>query len=535
MKSLKKPGFNLTLDTIKAPALGLGALLILAGLGSWLINGFETPTRILLAAGILLIGVFVAIDPEDVWQRLTTPGALYSGNTLVLGVAILGILGLLNVVSNNRHQRWDLTANKQYSLSDQTLKVLADLPQPVQVTAFYQDDDSRKQDAQDLLKEYGARSGGKVNVEFVDPDKEPARAQQAGIKEYGTTVMTMGDRKQTVTGSRESDFTTALLRLTNPTQKKIYFTTGHNERRLDSSDRDGYSQLKTSLESDNYVVEPLVLAGNPVPDDAAELVIAQPRNPFSDEEKQAIKTYLGNGGKLMILTQPNLPPSQQQVPLSDLVSQWGVEIGSAPVAEGNPQLTLPRQPFVPVVAKYPNHKVTEGLGLTLFPTVTYINVPKDTQGKATITAILQTSDRSWAETDPQELADLRNLKYDDGTDPKGPLTIGVAIEATPDNAPQPSSDQADQSQTKTRVVIFGDADFPANDASQVQSSNRDLFLNAANWLAQEEQLISIRPKERDTRNLFLSGAQSNLVLFSSTLFLPLIVLGMGGFIWWSRR
>ena len=65
MKSLKKPGFNLTLDTIKAPALGLGALLILAGLGSWLINGFDTPTRILLAAGILLIGVFVAIDPEE--------------------------------------------------------------------------------------------------------------------------------------------------------------------------------------------------------------------------------------------------------------------------------------------------------------------------------------------------------------------------------------------------------------------------------------------------------------------------------------
>src|ERR1043166_8371143 len=103
-----------------------------------MINGFDTPTRILLAVGVLLVGVFVAIDPEDVWRRLTSPGALYSGNTLVLGAVVVGILALLKVVATTRHQRWDLTANKQFSLSDQTLKVLADLPQPVQVTAFYQ-------------------------------------------------------------------------------------------------------------------------------------------------------------------------------------------------------------------------------------------------------------------------------------------------------------------------------------------------------------------------------------------------------------
>jgi ABC-type uncharacterized transport system involved in gliding motility auxiliary subunit len=75
----------------------------------------------------------------------------------------------------------------------------------------------------------------------------------------------------------------------------------------------------------------------------------------------------------------------------------------------------------------------------------------------------------------------------------------------------------------------------SNEAFNLASSNRDLFLNAANWLAEEEQLIAIRPKERESRNLFLTAAQQNLVLFSSTLFLPLIVLGLGGFVWWSRR
>jgi ABC-type uncharacterized transport system involved in gliding motility auxiliary subunit len=536
MRSVKKPQFDFSLDTLKAPALALGVVLILAGLGSWLITGFDTPTRILLAVGILVIGVFIAIDPEDVWRRLRTPGALYSGNTLLIGAAVIGILGLINVVASNRHQRWDLTANKQYSLSDQTLKVLAELPQTVQITAFYQDDDSRKRDAQDLLTEYETRSNGKVSVEFVDPDREPSRAQQAGIKEYGTTVMAMGDRRQTVTGARESDFTTALLRLTDPTQKKIYFTIGHNERKIDGFERDSYGQLKTSLESDNYVVETLLLAGNPeVPSDAALVVIAQPRNPFADEEKQAIKTYLDGGGKLMILTQPTLPPNLQQVPLTELVAQWGVEIASTPVAEGNPQFVLQREPFVPIVARYPNHKITEGLGLSFFPTTTYVNVPSDTPRGATITPLLQTSDRSWAETDSGQLADLRQLRFDEGADPKGPLTIGVAIDASPAGGASPPDRDEEQPERKTRVVIFGDADFAANETQQLASSNRDLFLNTANWLAEEEQLIAIRPKERDTRNVFLSAAQSNLVLFSSTLFLPAIVLAVGGFVWWSRR
>lgn len=536
VKAIKSSSFSVNVNALKTPALALGTVFFLAGIGAWLVNGFDTVTRILLACGILLLGVAVAIDPEDVWRRLTMPSTLYSGNALVLGAALIGILALINVLGSNRHQRWDLTANKQYSLSEQSLNVIRDLPSTVYVTAFFEDDDSRKQDAQDLLKEYEAHANGKIQVEFVDPIKSPARAQQAGIKELGTTVMTMGDRRQTVTGTRESDFTSALLRLINPQQKKVYFTIGHNERKVDGFERENFGQLKTSLESNNYVVDTLVLAGTKeVPDDASVVVIADPRIPFSDDEKQALKNYLDKGGKLLILTQPSLPPAQQQVPLGDLVSQWGVEIGSAPVIEGNPQLMLPREPLVPIIARYPNHKITEGLGLTFFPTTTYINLPKSPSPGVTVTALAQTSDRSWAETDQNQLTDPRQLKFDDGVDPKGPLTIAAAIEAQPQNASSSSDQDQDQNQKKTRVVIFGDADFLSNDAAQIQSSNRDFFLNAVNWLAEDEQLIAIRPKERDTRMLFLSAAQQNLVLFSSTLFLPVIVLAMGGLVWWSRR
>ena len=530
MSTRMRPQINFSIDTLKAPALALGALLILAGLGSWLVTGFDTITRVLLAVGILLFGVFVAIDPEDVWHRMTTRSALLGGNALLLAAIVVGILGLLNVVGQNRHQRWDLTANKQFSLSDQSLQIVSQLPQPVQATAFYSDDDSRRQDIQDLLREYQVRSDGKLTFELVDPDREPSRAQAAGIKELGTTVLTMGDRKQLVTGSRESDISSGLVRLTNPAQKKVYFTIGHGERRIDAFAPNSYSQLKAGLEADNFVVETLQVEGiDQIPDDAAELVVANPTTPFGDQATQAIKAYLDRGGKLMLLVEPKLQANQQSVTLNELVSQWGVEIQTTPVVEGDPRFALPREPLAPVVAKFPSQRVTEGLNLTYFPTTTWISTATDNPTSAATTQLLQTTDRSWAETNLATQA-----QFDDGTDPKGPLTIGVSIEADAPNAP-PSDDPANKK--KTRVVIFGDADFVSNQISQlpIQSNNRDLFLNAANWLAESEQLIAVRPKERETRNLFLSAAQVNLVLFSSTLFLPLIVLAIGGFVWWSRR
>jgi ABC-type uncharacterized transport system involved in gliding motility auxiliary subunit len=531
---------SLSLDTLKGPALALGALLLLAALGSFMVNGFDTPTRILAAVGILLFGVFVAIDPEDVWRRVTTPGALYSGNALLIGAIVIGILGLVNVVANNRHQRWDWSANKQFSLSDQSLKVVADLPQPVHVTAFYEDDDSRRNDFQDLMREYQIRSGGKLTYELVDPIKQPSRAQLEQIKEPGTAVFQMGDRRQTTTGFREADITSTLLRLANPTQKKVYFTAGHNERRIDSFDPAQYGQLKSKLESDNYIVETLVLAGQKqVPDDASVVVIANPRNPFADDEKAAINAYLDRGGDLLILAEPTINANQPQVSLGDFVSRFGLELSTYPVAEGNPQLAVQNEPFAPAVVSYPFHRITEGLPLTFFPTATFMTQPKDSQPGVIFSPLLTTSDRSWAETNIRG----GQLRFDDGVDPKGPLTLGMAIEAPAAQqsaSGQQSSDQsADQSgddqKKKLRVVVFGDADFASNGYSLMADGNRDLFLNSINWLAQEEQLISIRPKETDRRQLFLTAAQSNLVLASSALFLPLIILAAGAFVWWSRR
>jgi ABC-type uncharacterized transport system involved in gliding motility auxiliary subunit len=430
-----------SLDTLRTVAGFLGPILLVAAIGYWLVNSaFDTPMRLLLAAGIVLIGVYVAIDPEDVWARASARSSIYSGNTLVIALAFIAILGLLNVLGQRRHERWDLTVNKTFTLSDQTLQIVGSLPQPVKMIAFYSDQDSRRNDVQDLLREYETRSNGQITYEFVDPEARPSVAQQYQIKEFGTTILQMGDQQQRVTGTRESDFTTGLLKLTNPSQKKIYFTTGHNERRLDAFDDRAYSQLKTSLESDNFIVEPLNLfSTKEVPSDASVVVIADPRSAFFDEEKLALSVYLDQGGHLLLLGEPRQP-----VNLSEIVSKWNISIGNDPVAE-DPRFTLGGDPLTPAIVKYPTHKITEQLPATVFPFTAAITAPKgaDVPKGVTITSLADTSPNSWVETDQNQ------VRYDEGTDTKGPVSLATAVEVTLN--PDASTTDPDNQSPKARI------------------------------------------------------------------------------------
>ncbi len=512
-------------DTLRTVAGFLGPILLLAAIGYWLVNSaFDTPMRLLLAGGIVLVGVYVAIDPEDVWSRLTARGSIYGGNTLVIALAFLAILGLLNVLGQRRHERWDLTLNKTFTLSDQTVQIVGSLPQPVNMIAFYSDQDSRRNDVQDLLREYETRSNGKVTYEFIDPEARPSVAQQYQIREFGTTILTMGDQQQRVTGTRESDFTTGLLKLVNPSQKKIYFTTGHGERRIDASDDRAYSQLKTSLESDNFQVDTLNLfATGQVPADASVVVIADPRSPFFDEEKLAISLYLDQGGHLLLLGEPRQP-----VNLSEFVAKWNISIGNDPVAE-DPRFTLGGDPLTPAVVRYPVHKITEQLPATVYPFTAAVTYPKgsDVPRGTSITSLVETSPNSWVETDQNQ------VRFDEDVETRGTVSLAVATEVTLN--PDASTTDPDNKSPKTRFVVFGDADFVSNAAFRLPVGNRDLFLNSANWVAESEELISIRPKPNDQRQVFLTGAQQNLVFFSTTLFLPLLVFAGGLIVWWTRR
>jgi ABC-type uncharacterized transport system involved in gliding motility auxiliary subunit len=516
-----RSGFSF--ETLRFPLAALGIFGLLAGLGAWLVQGeFGLVPRILLAGGVLLLGIYVALDPEDVWAKLTGRGALYSGNTLVIALAALAILGLVNVLGSRYQTKWDLTANQQFTLSDQSIKVAQALPQPVKVTAFLTSSDSRKQDFQTLLNDYSAKSGGKLTYEFVDPEARPGDAIAAGITETGTIVYQMGDKKQNSTGTTERDVTTALVKLVRPS-KKIYFTVGHGERSLDGFQPPDYGTLKQNLERDNFTTATLnLVTTRSVPDDAAAVVIGGPTDPFLAEEKDALRAYLQGGGRVLAMIGPS-----SKTDLNDLFQQWQVAFTNVVVID--PQRGLPQNPSVIVVDSYGQHDITKSLrDLTFFPVSDAITYPSSPQG-ATVVALAQSSDQSWGNTNPQQIQ-----KQD--SDPKGPLALAVAVDSTPPSTPGGASPTPTPgSNPGVRLVLIGTPDLVSDNALQQVPGNQSLFESSVNWLANEDNLIDIRTPDTTTRTMVLTAPQMNLVAYSSFLFLPLAVLAAGAAVWWTRR
>jgi ABC-type uncharacterized transport system involved in gliding motility auxiliary subunit len=513
-------GFSI--DAVRLPLAGIGAACLLAGLGAWLVQGeFTLVPRILLAAGVLLLGVYIALDPEDVWAKLSGRGALYSGNTLVIAAAALVILALLNVVGSRYSTKVDLTANKQFTLSDQSIKVAEALPQPVKVTGFLTSSDTRKSDFQTLLNDYASRSGGKLSYEFIDPEQRPGDAIAAGVTSTGTILYQMGDKKQTSTGTTEKDISTALVKLERP-NKKVYFTTGHGERSLDGFGPTDYGTIKQALENDNFTTAPLnLVTARAVPDDADEVVIAGATDPFLAEEKDALKAYLDGGGKLIALIGPS-----SKTDLNDLLQKYDVAFSGNVVVD--PSKGLPQDPRVVVVDTYTSQAITQNLrDLSFFPLTTNITYPTAAPGGATVTALAQSSDQSWGNTSTTQ------IQHQD-SDPKGPLALAVSIDAGSSPASSDPNAPTDTSKTN-RIVLVGSPDLISNNSLQQVPGNQSLFLNAANWVAEQDNLIDVRTPDATPQTLVLTAPQMNLVAYSSFLFLPLAVLAIGAGVWWTRR
>ncbi|MBV9579210.1 MAG: GldG family protein [Chloroflexi bacterium] len=508
------------------PLAALGIFGLLAGLGAWLVQGeFGLLPRILIAAGVLLLGIYVALDPEDVWSKLTGRGALYSGNTVAIAVAAVVILGLFNVLGSRYQTKVDLTANKQFTLSDASIQLAQSLPQPVQVTGWLTANDSRKQDFQTLLNDYQSRSGGKLTYSFNDPEAHPADAVAAGITSTGTIVYQMGDKKQTSTGTTEQDIDTALVKLERP-QKTLYFTTGHGERSLDGFGPQDYGTIKQNLTTDNFTITPLnLVTQRAVPDDASAVVIAGATDPFLQEELDALSAYVQGGGKLLVLIGPN-----SKTDLSSILQNYQVGFSGNVVVD--PAKSVPQDPRVVVIDSYGNHEITQNLrDLTFFPLTTNITYPSPAPSGVTITPLAESSSSSWGNSDPNQI-------QQQPSDPKGPLALAVAIDTgttSPNSQTTPGATPTPPNPDANRIVLFGSPDLISNNSLQQVPGNSTLFENSVNWVVEEDNLINVRVPDSTPRTLVLTSSQMNLIAYSSFLFLPLAVLAAGAAVWWTRR
>jgi ABC-type uncharacterized transport system involved in gliding motility auxiliary subunit len=518
----------------------LGAALVLVALAVFFLRPqWQQWSRWLAWGGLVCILLYALGQWRDIVKMFAGRHARLGTISAASILVVLGILVAINYISSREHKRWDLTAAGEYTLSPQGKKVLEGLKEPLKMTVFARESEFPR--FKERLPEYEYVSD-KVKIEYVDLDKRPAIARQMQIQAYNTIAIEYQGRIERVTSDSEQEIVNGIIKAVTGEERKVYFTQGHGEKDTASADeRTGYSAILGQLGRDNYKAEKLVLAQQAdVPADASIVVVAGPRTDFLAPEVEALERYLAGGGKLFLMLDP--PARVDAPPLDNLVAlagKWAVEVGKGVVVDvsGVGRL-LGTDETVPVAASYPNHPIVDKFDLlTAYPLARPVGAVAGGVSSRFAQSFVETSGNSWAESDVKTMLTGGEIKFDEKAgDKKGPISIGAAVAAAVE-APKPEAAPASKEEgpkKETRLAVLGDSDFASNGVLGIQG-NRDLFMNVLGWLAQDENLISIRPREAGDQRITMTSSQQTRVLLVVLLVIPALVLGNGVYSWWRRR
>jgi ABC-type uncharacterized transport system involved in gliding motility auxiliary subunit len=455
-------------------------------------------------------------------QLLKARQTKYAAYATLYILVVITAIAIVNVLANRYNKSFDATANKRYSLSEQTAKIVKGLKPDATITYF--DQSAQFQHAKDLLSQYSDLST-KVHVDYVDPDKKPQEARQAGIKNYGTAIVQVGDKKEEAKSMTEEGITGAFIRVLKNKTRTVCFVAGSGEHQIDDSDRNGYSNFKELVGKDNYESKTIdLLQKADVPSDCTASVVGGPTRDYQQPEVDAIKKYVEDGGRVLFMLDPPLKIGRSEIAdndaLTNLLQSWGVTMNKDLILDLNPIGQLAGLgPQVALVTSYDSQPIVNGMKGTAtgFPLSRSIEVKN--ADKTTVQKMFSSSSTSLATNNLSSPA----VDPNDPKNKKGPLTIAAA--GTYNTGKQDS---------QGRFVVIGSSSWAANSFMKF-NGNSDLALNTIDWLASDEDLISIRPKAEEDRRITMTRAQLNWVRMTSQFLLPLVVVFAGVTVWWRRR
>jgi ABC-type uncharacterized transport system involved in gliding motility auxiliary subunit len=494
---------------------GLLSMQVFTGLEAEQLNRY-----LLVSAGFIILGLalYAVMEPDRVRRFLTGRQARYGSNALVMSIAFLGILIVGNVLAHQYPKTLlDLTEDNTNTLAPELTSALETLPEKVTATGFFS---SPTDSADKLLSNIKANSNGKFDYTFVNPDRDPQAALNAGITGDGKIQLKMGERSEIVAFASETEILKGILRLLNPGNNVVYFLTGHGERDLEQPGEAAMTRAKATLESKNYTVKTLnLIAENQIPEDATVIVIAGPLQPVTEDEVNLLNDYLANGGSLIVMEDPTSLTEfgDAKDPLADMLAQnWGITFNNDIVIDLNSP-----QPTTAVAAYYDTyHPVTVNMNrlAAYFPFTRSLTMSGGT-GEVTLTPLVQTNERSWGETDFDSLTGGGQVGLDPG-EISGPLTLAVAGE---------------NSTTGGQVVVFGTSNLAVDQIFDAYG-NGDMFVNSVDWAAEQEDLASITPKTPTERTFNIPGQfQWIAILLGSVFIIPGLVVVAGISSWLARR
>ncbi|MGA3211937.1 MAG: GldG family protein [Terriglobales bacterium] len=455
-------------------------------------------------------------------QLLKARQTRYAAYATVYILIVAAAVVVANVLADRFNKTYDGTANKRYTLSEQTAKIVKGLPQDATIDYF--DQATRFGHAKETLDQYTALSR-RLHVNYIDPDKDPQAAREAGVRNYGTAIVRMGAKKEEAKSMTEEGITGAFIRVLKNTTRTVCFVTGSGEHRIDDSDKSGYSQLKELLGKDEYESKSIsLLEKAEVPPDCTVVVVGGPTGDYLQEAVDAIGKYVEEGGRALFLLDPPLKIGRMDMAdneaLAALLKGWGVTPEKDLILDLSPVNQLMGSgPQVALVAAYDSHPIVDELRGTAtgFPLSRSLEITK--AEKTSVQKLFSTSTSSLATTNLSSPA----VNPNDPGNKKGPLLLAVA-----------GTYQTGKEKSEGRFVVVGSSLWAANSFLGF-NGNRDLALNIMNWLSSDEDLISIRPKDKDDRRINLTNIQFQWVRLVSQFVLPLIVVFAGVGVWWRRR
>ncbi len=514
---------------------------------------------------------------RDRWTR---------GSSLAVAVVAAALLfALVNYFGAKYWTRWDWTAGHLYTLSSQTRHVLESLERDVRIVSFLTEGNRVSPDVVEeirtLLTAYQGVNPARVDIEWVDWQRDPLRAQQL-LSELGidplrdsldVIVVESGERRRQVrldelvefdpsagmggpppvrAITAEGALTAAVVAVTRQEKPRVLFATGHGELPLRDVRGAGLSRLAGALEKTDVAVEEWnALGAESVPEGTDLVVVAGPRTPWLEAERRALADFLAGGGRVLLLLDPVFERAGGgrfvASGLEELLAAWGLEVHDDVVID--PDHGLPF--FGPETfweEPIPLHPVTSPLSgrPVLFLLARSLGKKAELPGGVVLHDLVETTANAWGETD---LLSEGGPRRDEG-DRKGPLLLAVAGEKTRLASPEeaiPGNGKGDEEKDDpgpgeegtsappgARLLVIGDADIFSN-AGIDQASNRAFALNAIGWLLADEGQLGIPPKERTLARLFLTEEQLWTLFAIVVIGLPGLGIGAGLLTWWLRR
>jgi ABC-type uncharacterized transport system involved in gliding motility auxiliary subunit len=488
--------------------------------------------RFLLGAWVpflwLALGLFAGFFLAALWvdrrfyKELLTMKTTKQGMSMGAMTAIVLILVIaVNFIAVRKYWTFDFSLAKLNTLSDQSIKLVKGLKEDLNVIYFYKEGtegvESLKHTFTDLIRRYQDQNEH-VKLQFVEVNERPDLAEKYDVKQ-GTQVVVLDyhGRQSRIEKADEQELTSGIVKVTREKDKKVYVLTGHAELPLEASkDGSSVSLLKELLTSNRYTVSEFSFTKSAfVPADADVLFIIGPRMNFLDVEVKALEDFLRKGGSLILALSTGFKTG-----LEPLLKNIGVQAKNDYIASvvQVPNMGIAVDPRYArgsiFSATHPITKPFGGNQFTVFRLPTALLKTEKAPAGQTLDEIVKTGDNSMGFPD---------TKFKNEGE-KGPFTVAMAIKGKYDSA----------ATQETNIVVFGGANF-LNDQYLYQNLNRDLALNSVSFLAKEDNLISITPKEVDVSQLSISQTQFVLFIFGFIIPLPILFFISGGFIWYRRR